>query len=146
MTAATLTVVGPRPPKDIVEYGRRNADGVQVAGYVPDLQPYFERATLMAVPVRAGSGMRVRILEALARGIPIVTTTTGVEGIDAVDGKHLLVADTPSEFAAAIVRLLKDSTLRASLIQNGRRLAEEKYDWQVVLPRLESVYQSLDRK
>ena len=146
MTAATLTVVGPRPPRDIVEYGRRNADGVQVAGYVPDLQPYFERATLMAVPVRAGSGMRVRILEALARGIPIVTTTTGVEGIDAVDGKHLLVADTPSEFAAAIVRLLKDSTLRAPLIQNGRRLAEEKYDWQVVLPRLESVYQSLDRK
>ncbi len=146
MTAATLTVVGPRPPKDIVEYGRRNADGVQVTGYVPDLRPYFERAVLMAVPVRAGSGMRVRILEALARGIPIVTTTTGVEGIDAVDGKHLLVADTPTEFAAAVVRLLRDSTLRESLIQNGRRLAEEKYDWQVVLPRLESVYQSLDRK
>ncbi len=100
----------------------------------------------MVVPVRAGSGMRVRILEALARGIPIVTTTTGVEGIDAVDGKHLLVADTPTEFAAAVVRLLRDSTLREFLIQNGRRLAEEKYDWQVVLPRLESVYQSLDRK
>jgi len=144
--AVTLSVVGPRPPKDIVEFGKRNAECVQVTGYVPDLQPYFERAALMVVPVRAGSGMRVRILEALARGIPVVTTTTGVEGIDAIAGEHLLVADEPNEFANAIVRLLRDPQLGATLAQNGRRLAEQKYDWQVVLPKLEAVYTSLKVK
>jgi polysaccharide biosynthesis protein PslH len=140
---ATLTIVGARPPKDIVDFGLRNAECVQVTGYVPDLQKRLERAALMVVPVRAGSGMRVRILEALARGIPVVTTKTGVEGIDAIDGEHLLVANEPREFAAAVVRLLNDPFLRESLIRNGRRLVEEKYDWQVALPKLESVYQSL---
>jgi glycosyltransferase involved in cell wall biosynthesis len=138
--AATLTVVGARPPKDIIEFGARNAECVQVTGYVPDLQEYFERAAVMVVPVRAGSGMRVRILEALARGIPVVTTTTGVEGIDAVDGKHLLVADEPARFADAVARLLGDSNLRMSLSESGRRLVEERYDWRVVLPKLEAVY------
>lgn len=142
----TLTIVGSRPPKDIVDFGLQNAGCVHVTGYVPDLQRYLERAALIVVPVRAGSGMRVRILEAMARGVPIVTTTTGVEGIDAIDGEHLLVADEPREFAAAVVRLLNDQTLRESLIRNGRRLVEEKYDWQVVLPKLESVYQSLGSK
>lgn len=142
---ATLAVVGPRPPKDIVEFGIRNAESVQVTGYVPDLQEYFERAALMVVPVRAGSGMRVRILEALARGIPVVTTTTGVEGIAAINGEHLLVADEPTAFADAVVRLLKNRKLGETLVQNGRQLAQERYDWQAVLPRLESTYKSVSR-
>lgn len=142
---ATLAVVGPRPPKDIVEFGIRNVDSVQVTGYVPDLQEYFERAALMVVPVRAGSGMRVRILEALARGIPVVTTTTGVEGIAAINGEHLLVADEPTAFADAVVRLLKNRKLGETLVQNGRQLAQEKYDWQAVLPKLESTYKSVSR-
>jgi glycosyltransferase involved in cell wall biosynthesis len=143
--SVTLTIVGSRPPKDIVEFGIRNAESVQVTGYVPDLQEYFERAALMVVPVRAGSGMRVRILEALARGIPVVTTKTGVEGIAAINGEHLLVADEPVAFADAVVRLLKDRELGETLIRNGRQLAQEKYDWQAVLPKLESTYNSASR-
>lgn len=142
---ATLNIVGPHPPKDIVEYGERNATHVQVTGYVPDLQSHFEQAALMVVPVRAGSGMRVRILETLARGIPTVTTTTGVEGIDAVNGEHLLIADEPADFANAVVRLLNDFRLRESLAYNGRRLVEAKYDWQVALPKLETVYRLLGK-
>ncbi len=140
---ARLTIVGSRPPRDILELGRRNADCVQVSGYVPDLQPYLERAALIIVPVRAASGMRVRILEALARGIPVVTTKTGVEGIDAVNREHLLVADEPLEFARAVVTLLKNPTLGEQMARNGRCLVEEKYDWQRVLPKLEEVYESL---
>jgi glycosyltransferase involved in cell wall biosynthesis len=143
MGSARLTVVGPRPPKDIVRFAEREADGVKVTGYVPDLRPYFERAALMVVPVRAGSGMRVRILEALARGMPVVTTTLGAEGIDVVPGEHLLMADEPTEFARAVVRLLRDPALCRLLAVNGRRLIEQKYDWHVVLPRLESVYASV---
>lgn len=139
----TLSVVGPRPPKDIVEFGAQHSDCVQVTGYVLDLQEYFERAALMVVPVRAGSGMRVRILEALARGMPIVTTTTGVEGIDAINEKHLLVSDEPEKFASAVVRLLKDRTLAKTLALQGRQLAEQKYDWQAVLPKLSVLYQSI---
>ena len=123
----TLTIVGPRPPKDIRQFGEQNPDSVQVTGYVQELQTYFEHAALMVVPVRAASGMRVRILEGLARGMPIVTTSTGVEGIDAVNGEHLLVADAPAEFAAAVVRLLRDPEFAKQLAARGRRLAEEKY-------------------
>lgn len=139
----TFTIVGPRPPQDILEFGKQNASYIQVAGYVPDLQPYFERAALMVVPVRVGSGMRVRILETLARGIPTVTTTIGAEGIEAQNGTHLLIADEPADFAQAVVRLLINPQLGHTLAQNGRRLAEKKYDWRVVLPQLEAVYQSL---
>ena len=140
---ATLTIIGPRPPKDITQFAIRNSQFVTVTGYVPDLQPYLERAALTVVPVRAASGMRVRILEALARGIPVVTTTTGVEGIDAVHGEHLLIADEPQSFAMEVVRLLQDASLRRRLAENGRRLVQEKYDWRMVLPKLEAVYQTL---
>jgi len=146
MPEATLTIVGPRPPKDITQFAIRNSQFVTVTGYVPDLQPYLERAALIVVPVRAASGMRVRILEALARGIPVVTTTTGVEGIDAEPGEHLLIADAPEQFAAQVVRLLNDGALRQRLAFNGRRLIEDKYDWRVVLPKLEAVYESVGRR
>lgn len=134
----TLTIVGPRPPKDFL-----GAPNVTVTGYVPDLVPYLERATMMVVPVRAASGMRVRILEAFARGIPVVTTTTGAEGIDATSGEHLLIADEPREFANAVLRLLADIVLRERLARCARILVETKYDWREVLPRLETVYKSL---
>ena len=140
MHEATLTIVGPRPPKDIAQFAIADPQSVTVTGYVPDLQPYLEQAAVMVVPVRAASGMRVRILEALARGIPVVTTTTGVEGIAAVHDRHLLVADEPAEFARQVVRVLHQPELAARLMANGRRLVEERYDWQVALPRLETVY------
>lgn len=140
---SSLTIVGPRPPRDLVQFAAQHSSHVTVTGYVPDLQPYVERAAVMVVPVRAGSGMRVRILEALARGVPVVTTSTGVEGIDAVNGEHLLVADEPDEFAAAVARVIENPELGRCLAENGRRLAREKYDWRAVLPRLESVYLSI---
>src|SRR5438105_6600906 len=76
--AASMTIIGPRPPRDLALLA--NGDSIRVTGYVPDLAPYLSGAALMVVPVRAGSGMRVRILEALARGVPVVTTSMGAEG------------------------------------------------------------------
>lgn len=141
----SLAIVGQRPPKDISQLASHQSPLITVPGYVPDLEPYLERASVMVVPVRAASGMRVRILEALAHGIPVVTTTTGAEGIDAVDGEHLLIADQPQQFANAVNSLLENAGLRRRLAQNGRRLVQDKYDFRVVLPKLEQVYESVVR-
>lgn len=139
----TLTIIGKNPPTDFLQLAHAHPQSVEVTGYVPDLTPYCERAALMVVPVRAGGGMRVRILEAFARAMPVVTTTIGLEGIQARPGEDVLVADTPQDFAAAVVRLLQDPSLRASLAANGRRLVEERYDWQVVLQTMDRVYQQV---
>ncbi len=135
----TLTIIGKNPPADFVQAATQD-DAITVTGYVPDLTPYMEAAALMVVPVRAGGGMRVRLLEAFARAMPAVTTTVGLEGIEAVNGREVLVADDPADFAAATVRLLGDKTLQKQLAENGRLLAETRYDWQVVLSQMDAVY------
>ena len=84
--------------------------------------------------------MRVKILEALARGIPIVSTTIGAEGIDLTPGEHLLIADEPADFAAAVVRLLRDRAFADRLAEAGRRHALSHYDWRAVCPAIEHVY------
>jgi glycosyltransferase involved in cell wall biosynthesis len=136
----TLTIVGKNPPPDFVQLAQEQPQSIQVTGYVEDLTPYFERAAVTVVPVRAGSGMRVRILEAFARGMPAVTTTVGLEGIDARPGEDVLVADTPEDFARDVQAVLLDPKIQVKLAQNGRLLAEQKYDWQQVLCMMESLY------
>ncbi|MCP4423365.1 MAG: glycosyltransferase [Chloroflexi bacterium] len=137
---ATLTVIGKNPPADFVQMAEQNPDAITVTGYVPDLTPYMEAARLMVVPVRAGGGMRVRLLEAFARAMPAVTTTVGLEGIQATHGQEVLVADDPDSFAAETIRLLRDEALQQHLAENGRTLAETRYDWQVVLSQMDAVY------
>jgi glycosyltransferase involved in cell wall biosynthesis len=95
---------------------------------------------LMVVPVRAGSGMRVRILDAFAHAMPIITTTVGLEGIDAIPGQDVLVADSVDDFARSVVSLLRDESLQKTLAERGRGLAEARYDWRVVLTKLDEVY------
>jgi glycosyltransferase involved in cell wall biosynthesis len=143
---ATLTIIGKNPPKDFLDRAAQEPQSINVTGYVPDLTPYLEKAALMVVPVRAGGGMRVRILEAFARAIPVVTTTIGLEGIDAQPGEEALVANTPPDFASAVVRLLRDETLQAKLATNGRRLAEKSYDWKVVLKAMDTIYNQIEKQ
>ena len=90
-------VVGSRPPKKITRLAE-SGSGLVVTGYVPDLSLLLQRAAVLVVPLRSGSGMRVKILESFARGIPVVSTSIGVEGIQAEAGEHLLVADDPKGF------------------------------------------------
>jgi glycosyltransferase involved in cell wall biosynthesis len=137
----TLTIIGKNPPPDFYQLQKRYPQAIEVTGYVHDLTPYLERAALMVIAVRAGGGMRVRILEAFARGMPVVTTTVGLEGIDAQPGKEILVEDTPQEFADATLRLMNDPELGSRLAMNGRQLAIKHYDWQVVLKKMDAIYQ-----
>jgi glycosyltransferase involved in cell wall biosynthesis len=141
--AAKLTIIGKSPPKDFLKLAANPESGIVTTGFVPNLDPYFAESAVTVVPVRAGGGMRVRILEAFARAVPVVTTTVGAEGIDARPGVEVSIADSPSEFASAVIRILQDKELRERLAVNGRRLAEEKYDWHVVLKELDNVYHEL---
>jgi glycosyltransferase involved in cell wall biosynthesis len=139
----TLTIVGKNPPKDFVRLAEDSQSGVTVTGFVEELEPYFAKSALMVIPVRAGGGMRVRILEAFARAMPVVTTTIGLEGIQAEPGRDVLVADDPADFAQSVIDLLQDKMLQDELSTNGRRLVENKYDWQVVLGELDKTYERL---
>jgi glycosyltransferase involved in cell wall biosynthesis len=87
--------------------------------------------------------MRVKILEALARGIPIVSTSIGCEGIAVEDGQHLLVADTPQEFAHAVAEVIRNDDLATRLTMNGRCLVEERYDWRVTYQELTELYDTI---
>jgi glycosyltransferase involved in cell wall biosynthesis len=142
LPSATLTIAGRKPPRDLVQWAGDESRGVRIEGHVPDLVPFLSGAAAVIVPVRAGGGMRVRILEAFARGVPVMTTTVGLEGIDAIPGRDVLVADEPLGFAGGLIRLLQDPALQTRLAEAGRRLAVERYDWRVALRPLESVYPS----
>ncbi len=138
---ATLTIIGKNPPKDFLDEAARKPEAIEVTGYVPELVPYLSHSTLMVVPVRAGGGMRVRILEGFAYAMPVATTSIGLEGIDAEIGKDVLVADTAPDLADRVCELLENESLQASLATNGRKLAEARYDWQAILATMKPVYE-----
>jgi glycosyltransferase involved in cell wall biosynthesis len=132
---ARLTVAGARPPQRILELDGR--DGIDVAGELPDLAPLYASHRLLLVPIRAGSGTRLKILEAMASGLPVLSTTIGAEGIECREGEELLIADTADGFAAAAAGLLQASDQRIeALSRAARRLAVERYDWERIADRL----------
>ena len=135
---ACLTVVGKNPPPELVRLsGTRN---IEVAGYVPDLTQVLAETAVLIVPLHAGGGMRVKILDAWSRGLPIVSTSIGAEGIDLRDQENILIADTVETFAHSVQRLLGDLDLNQSLRQNGRRWVEQKYDWRTVYAAWDKLY------
>jgi glycosyltransferase involved in cell wall biosynthesis len=103
--------------------------GISLKGFVPDLQEIYRDSRVSVAPLLFGSGMKVKVLDAMARGMPTVTTSVGAEGIDLEPGKHLLVADDPSAMAASIDRLLTDEQLWQQLQHNSRALISERYTW-----------------
>ena len=111
------------------------AENIRLTGYVDDVRSLIASATVSIVPLRTGGGSRLKILEAMAIGTPVVATSKGAEGLDAVDGQHLIVGDTAEEFADAVVSLLQNGGVRQRLANSAYQLVCEKYDWPVVLPR-----------
>jgi glycosyltransferase involved in cell wall biosynthesis len=138
----TLTIVGQNPPEEI----RRLGSGtVRVTGFVPKVGPYLSEARVAVVPLLSGGGIRNKILEALSAARPVVSTSLGAEGLKAANGVHLLMADTPEDFAAATVRLLRDDTLAARLVAAGRRLVEDHYNWSGIAADLEHFLTTLSK-
>jgi polysaccharide biosynthesis protein PslH len=131
---ARVTVVGAAPRRVARRFD--HVPGVRLVGHVDDVEGYFSASRVMVVPIRSGSGMRVKILDALARQLLTVTTSIGCEGIDVVPGTHLLVGDTPLEFARLVTQALRDDGLTAALAKAGRELVAERYDIPVVALRV----------
>jgi glycosyltransferase involved in cell wall biosynthesis len=130
-----LRIVGGGTPPALAALAARAAHRVEVAGFVPDTAPWFERARVLVVPLRIGGGTRLKILESLARGVPVLSTTIGAEGLDLEPGRDLLVEDDPGRFAAALDRLLGDDELCRTLARSGRAAAAA-YDWPRIGDRL----------
>jgi glycosyltransferase involved in cell wall biosynthesis len=134
-----IDVVGSRPPRELRKLGEGDS-GIKVIGYVRNPGPYLQRAGVIIVPLRAGGGMRVKILYALAQGIPVVSTRIGSEGIAVESGKHLIIADTAGEFAESTLHLIENPDLCRRLAQNGRELIKSTYDYRIGCRPLNRVY------
>ncbi len=114
---------------------------VRLLGYVDDVKPVVGGSAVCAVPLRQGGGTRLKILEAMALGTPVVATSVAAEGLDVTHGVDILLADTPEEFAAHVVALLTDTELRQKIATSARRLVETRYDWEPITVALEAVLQ-----
>ena len=114
--------------------------GVELVGRVPDLQPIYRQSDIALVPLRAGSGTRLKILEAFALGVPVVSTSIGWEGLSVEPGKHLLSADSPRSFVAAITQLIDHQNERERLASHARELVVERYDWSRIADLHEAMY------
>jgi polysaccharide biosynthesis protein PslH len=136
---ARFWVVG-RDPHRRLEPLRRDP-AVTVTGRVEDTRPYFASAGVYVIPLRIGGGTRLKVLEAMAMSKAIVSTSLGCEGFDVVSGRELMIADSPEEFAAAVITLIRDPDLRQRLGHAAREFAESRYDWRSIIPLLERVYE-----
>jgi polysaccharide biosynthesis protein PslH len=136
---AVIHILGSNPPEALMAAARIDP-AIRVHGFVPDVRPFFRDASVVVCPIRDGGGTRIKVLDALAQGMPIVSTTIGCEGIEAVPGRDVLVADTPAEFAKHIARIFEDPELRLSLARNGRALAEQVYSWDRIATNLVRAY------
>jgi glycosyltransferase involved in cell wall biosynthesis len=136
---AALRLVG-RAPDAWLERPRPN---VEVAGEVDDVLPHFHAAGVFIVPLRAGGGTRIKILEAMAAGAPVVATPVAVAGLDVRDGEHVLLGTSPAELSALAARVLTDRSLALGLTAAARKLVETRYDWSVVARPLVEIYDRL---
>lgn len=135
---ARLVIIGRRPPAEVEALAAEPR--IEVTGYVEDPRPYLADTAAFLVPLHAGAGMRVKIMDAWSWGTPVVTTTLGAEGIAVTDGEDALVADEAPAFAAAVLRLLREPDLRQRLRQNGHRQAQTAYNWEIRYAEWDRVY------
>jgi len=136
---ALLTVLGKSPPSAVVKRAKEDPQ-VEAPGYVTDATPYLAETAAFIVPLHAGGGMRVKILDAWSWGLPVVSTTIGVEGLCYHDGENVLIADRPGAFAQATLRLLKRPEQAAALAAAGRQTVEANYDWRQVYQAWDKIY------
>jgi len=133
-------VVGGRVPDWLRELATGDRS-IVLTGYVDDPLPYIQRAAVFVAPILSGGGTKLKVLEAMAVGRPIVSTSIGVEGIEGEDQEHFMVADRPEAFSSGVVSLLNDRLLRERLGANARKRAIEKYDWEAICEAISRIYQ-----
>jgi len=133
-------ILGPGAPESVLA---RQGNGVEVLGMVDDVAPHIERASAVVVPLRLGGGTRLKIVEAMAKGKPVISTRLGAEGIDVTHDENVLLADEPQDFAEQVERVLQSPELAARIARGGRKLVEDRYSWRSITEGLEKFYETL---
>lgn len=134
-----LEIVGAAPPASIRALAGPGSN-LQVLGRVPRMEERLGKATVAICPMQSGSGIQNKVLEAMATGTPVVSTAVANQGVQGCPERELLIGDTAEEFASAVERLLLEPGLRRRLAENGRRLVEQRFRWEVHVARLEALY------
>jgi glycosyltransferase involved in cell wall biosynthesis len=136
--------MGKDPDPRILQLAK-NDPQVVLTGFIKELDTYLKKTRVFIVPLRFGSGMKVKVLEGLYRGVPMVSTSVGAEGLEVRSGEELLIADQGGDFAQACLELLDDSKLWGKLSVNSRKLAAEKYRWSDLLQQMQAEIKALSR-
>ena len=140
---ATVELIGRYEPHGPVA-ALAGQDGVELCGYVEDLNSAYARADLTVVPLRTGGGTRIKLLEAFAAGVPVVTTAVGAGGLEAEPGKHMLIGEDADELAAAVARLVLDEDLATKIARAARSFVEERFSSETVGGRLRELMAALE--
>jgi glycosyltransferase involved in cell wall biosynthesis len=136
-----FTIVGRDPSTEVRELAL--SPGIEVTGTVDDVRPYYREAIASIVPLKVGGGSRLKILESMAAGIPVVSTTLGAEGLQVRDGTEIVIADTDEQLVAEITRLVESDELQKQLYEAGRALVARRYDWAIAGESLFRIYEKL---
>lgn len=142
---ATLAVVGRNPRGKVVRLSERDPS-ISVSGRVDDVRPYIERAAAYVVPLRIGSGTRLKVLEAMAMEKPVISTSIGAEGLPLQDGEHLVIADTREQFAEAVVGILSDEAAGRALGRRAAAAVREQFAWSVAGARFAEICEGAARR
>lgn len=138
----TFLVVGSDPKPELLRLASDRAE-IEVTGFVEDVRPYFREASIFVVPIRFGSGTRLKVLEAFAMGLPVVSTSLGAEGIAYSDGRDIAIADEPAKMAEIVCRLGEDPEELARMGSKARKTVVQNYDWRVIGKQIRDVYRNL---
>lgn len=131
--ALKFYIVGKNPDPRIKELAAQSGSNIILTGFIDDLEPYFRKCRVFVSPLRFGSGIKVKVMNAMYRGIPTATTSVGAEGLDVVNGRHLMINDDIQSMTDSIVKLLSDRELWKTLSRESRALAMRKYTWDAVM-------------
>lgn len=142
--AVKMTFLGTSPPKEIAEAAILD-NQIRVTGFVDDIRSYVDEAAVMVVPIRIGSGTRIKILDGMAMGKAIVSTSVGCEGLNVSDGKNILIADNPQDFANRTVEILKNGNMRMKIEKEALKLAKS-FDWSLINEKQETAYYYIMKK
>lgn len=137
-----VSFIGNFPTPKLLKWARNNKS-VIVHGYIDDIRPYMQEATVFIAPIRIGSGTKLKVLNAMAMEKAVITTTVGAEGIKATPGEDLLIADSPLEFAEKTVFLLQHPEIVRKIGKNAREVIEEYYDWEVIGKKMHELYEDV---
>ncbi|MEO5803900.1 MAG: glycosyltransferase [Verrucomicrobiota bacterium] len=137
--ALEVLVVGKQPVAEVSDYGKK--PNVTVTGGVPDVRPFYRRAWLQIVPLRIGGGTRLKIVESLAMGTPVVSTTIGAQGLNLKHGENILLADSAEDFVRETAQALRDAELRKKLDQTGVETVRSRFSWSTLGEELSGLYQ-----